>query len=248
MEACPTCERIIPDSAMVCEHCGVSAAPELEAPAAVAAAPLQSRGVGRRDVMMIAVAVIGSGVITLAALSARGSVIPPEVSAGEPAPAPVSSEPSVPDPAAPGAAGWIENRALWTGNERRSVAFERPARNETAVWMKKVRPTLVVRCLANRMDVFVFTDSAAAMETEDADHTVRLRFDDKAELTERWPDSVDHDALFAPDGAALAQQLMRAQTLRFGYTPHNAAPVVAEFDVRGLAGRIAPQAAHCGRK
>jgi hypothetical protein len=34
--------------------------------------------------------------------------------------------------------------------------------------------------------------------------------------------------------------------MRFGYTPHNAAPVSAQFDVAGLAERISPAAAQCG--
>ena len=33
------------------------------------------------------------------------------------------------------------------------------------------------------------------------------RFDDEAGAHERWPDSVEHDALFAPDGKAMAQRL-----------------------------------------
>ena len=254
MEVCPTCERIIPDSAMVCEHCGVSAArlfaelPSEAAPAPDDALPGEPGGLGRREVLMIAAAVIGSGALTLAMLSARGNVTATAAAPGDAVPAPVgaSSPAFPPDPAA--APGWIENRAQWTGGDRRSLAFELPSRNETPVWMRNVRPQLVVRCSAKRTDVFVFTDSAAAMEARDGDHTVRVAFDDEPERTERWPDSLTHDALFAPEGARFAQQLIRARTMRFGYTPHNAAPVVAQFDVRGLAERLAPAAALCGSR
>ena len=41
---------------------------------------------------------------------------------------------------------------------------------------------------------------------------------------------------------------MHAQTLRFGYTPHNAEPVEARFEVRGLAELIGPVAKDCGWK
>jgi hypothetical protein len=41
---------------------------------------------------------------------------------------------------------------------------------------------------------------------------------------------------------------MQAHTLRFGYTPHNAAPVEAVFQVEGLAELIAPVAKDCGWK
>ena len=64
--------------------------------------------------------------------------------------------------------------------------------------------------------------------------------------TERWPDSDDHDALFAPDGAAFADRLVHAQTLRFGYSPHNASDVVAQFHVSGFAALIEPVAKECG--
>ena len=52
--------------------------------------------------------------------------------------------------------------------------------------------------------------------------------------------------LFAPDGVAFAQRVMTAKSLRFGYTPHNAEPVEAQFQVDGLAELIAPAAKDCG--
>jgi len=262
VEVCPTCERIIPDSAMVCVHCGVSAArpfdelpTESQAMTDTAPVPVPAvtqpeaaaAGIGRRELMMIAVAVIGSGAITLALLTARGGVTATAAARGEAMPAPARLEAAAATAPA-GAPGWIENRAQWTAGDRKSLAFELRSRNETPVWMKNVRPLLIVRCLAKRTDVFVFTDSAAAMEKQDEDHTVRIAFDDEAERTERWPDSVAHDALFAPDGAAFARQLIGARTMRFGYTPHNAAPVVAHFDVQGLGQRLSPDAPPCGGK
>jgi hypothetical protein len=141
----------------------------------------------------------------------------------------------------------IENSAGWTGGLRKSVAFEVASRNETQVWMKTVRPLLIVRCVKGRTDVFVFTDSPAAMEAQDEDHTVRLSFDDGERQVQRWPDSTEHDALFAPDGAAFLAQLERAKTLRFGYTPHNASAVVANFDVSGLADKLRGAGAVCGQ-
>jgi hypothetical protein len=68
------------------------------------------------------------------------------------------------------------------------------------------------------------------------------------DVTERWADSDEHDALFAPDGAGFAQRLQRARTLRFGYTPHNALPVVVHFQVSGLSDLIGPVAKECGWK
>lgn len=140
------------------------------------------------------------------------------------------------------------NQGRWISNHPRSLAFELEAENRAPVWMKHVRPVLVVRCLAKTTDVFVFTESAAAIEPGDEDHSVRIALDGQADVVERWPDSVDHDALFAPDGAAFARRLASARTLRFGFTPHNAPFVTVEFDVRGFSDVIAPVAERCGRK
>lgn len=57
----------------------------------------------------------------------------------------------------------------------------------------------------------------------------------------------EHDALFAPDGQALAQRLLTARQLHFGFSPHNAAPVTATFEVDGLAKHLEPIAKRCGR-
>jgi hypothetical protein len=108
-----------------------------------------------------------------------------------------------------------------------------------------VRPLLVVRCLPRTTDVFVFTQSAALIEAQTEDHTVVFSFDDEPETRELWPDAAEHDALFAPDGAAFAKRLLTASTLRFGFTPHNAAPVTAHFQVGGLRNQVEPVSKTC---
>jgi antibiotic biosynthesis monooxygenase (ABM) superfamily enzyme len=105
-----------------------------------------------------------------------------------------------------------------------------------------------VRCQGGQVEPFVYTQSAARMEPQDGDHTVRVAFDDGPEVTERWPDSDEHDALFAKDSAAFAQQLATAQTLRFAFEPHNAPPASARFDVSGLSGLLSAAAKPCGWK
>jgi hypothetical protein len=155
--------------------------------------------------------------------------------------------PAVPHAAATQA--WSsERRAYWTGNQRHSAAFELPAENTVPIWMSQVRPLLIVRCLSKKTEVFVFTGSALMIEPDTDDHTVNFRFDDEQGTTVRWPDSAEHDALFAPDATEFAQRLMRARTLRFGYTPHNAATVEAHFEVSGLTGLLEPVAKECGWK
>jgi hypothetical protein len=200
----------------------------------------------RRELVTLAVGVVGSFLI-FGLLMARGAASP--VSNVKVAPASMASQPAPEIVAGPSASApsWIANPA-WVGRARQSVAFELAARNEVQVWMRKVRPVLIVRCTARSTEAFVFTDSAARMEPQDEDHTVRVQFDNEAVVTERWPDSQEHDALFARDGAAFAHRLMQARTLEFGFTPHNAEPVAAQFDVAGLAPLLTPAARQCGWK
>jgi hypothetical protein len=154
-------------------------------------------------------------------------------------PAPTGGQLAHATTAAGGAAA--VSRPKWTGSRQpqwardgsKTIAFELEAENDVAVWMKRVRPLLAVRCLSHNTEVFVLPHSAASIEPNDR-HTVRVSFDHGAEVQQQWFGSDDNQALFAPDGVALANQIANARTLRVGFTPYNAAPVVIEFDVRGF--------------
>ncbi len=194
----------------------------------------------------VTLAIVGAAALTFAVLTAGGS--PSTEAAAAPGRAAASAATPAPVVALleSGGPGWAPNAARWTGNARRSVAVEVPSVNKVSVWMRDVRPLLVVRCLQGHADAFVFTDSAAMIEAHTEDHTVRYAFDTEAESSELWPDSTEHDALFAPDGGAFARRLMAARTLRFGFTPHNAAPVTAHFRVSGLREQLGPATRDCG--
>jgi hypothetical protein len=128
------------------------------------------------------------------------------------------------------------------------VAYELPAEHKVQAWMTQVEPALVVRCMGRRTEAFVYTSTPAKIEAQDEDHTVGIAFDNEPQSAERWPDSAEHDALFAPDGEAFARRIMAAKTLRFGFTPHNAPPVTVHFAVNGLAELLEPAARQCGWK
>ena len=194
---------------------------------------------------MIGAAGVIGGALTVALLMARG----PSGAAVGVAVAPVYAASAKPARGStpPHIVGWTTgNKTLWTGRERHSTAFELAADNMVSIWMRTVRPTLVVRCMAGSLDAFVFTTSAAQIEPQTNDHTVRFSFDGGADVTERWPDSEDHDALFAPDGAAFTRRVAAARELRFGFKPHNAPAVTAHFTVAGLSQLIEPAARECG--
>lgn len=215
---------------------------------AVTASPA-APGVNRRELLMIGGVVVVAGGVMLALLMGRAGTQPAAAASLAGGNGAAASAPAAPKPAATAKGRWSSaNRAYWTGNQRKSAAFELPAEHKVGVWMRQVQPALIVRCMGNRPEVFVFTDSAAKIEAGTEDHTVRYALDEEAEATERWPDSAEHDALFAPDGDAFVRRLMGARSMRFGYTPHNATPVTIHFNVGGLAELIEPAAKECGWK
>lgn len=204
-----------------------------------AAAPARSGGLKPIHLVAIAAAIAGGALATLLAMGARPSADAPrrelKTAGGSLAAGP--SAPAI-DLAAP--VKWTSTgQARWVNPSRIAAAFEVAAERPVAIWNGTVTPTLVVRCNKGRVDAFVFTSSAARIEAEDENHTVKLEFDARPAAHERWPDSVEHDALFAPDGRAFVEQLASAQALRFTFAPHNAGPAAAVFDVRGLKERMA---------
>jgi Type VI secretion system VasI, EvfG, VC_A0118 len=246
---CASCGRDIPESATVCEPCQKWAAEHVAAPSAPASSPALAKRVSRRDLLIILVALGVGGVLMFGLLSSRGgSATGVAAAPGDLLKSPRPVVPAVKARPVATQAWSSQRRAYWTGSQRNSAAFELAAENSVSIWLNQVRPLLIVRCLSKRTEAFVFTGSALTIEPQTEDHTVSFRFDDEQATTVRWPDSAEHDALFAPDAVEFAQRVMHAQTLRFGYTPHNAAPVEAHFEVSGLTGLIEPVAKECGWK
>ena len=141
---------------------------------------------------------------------------------------------------------WVgARRATWARDGSRTISFELQAGDDVPVWMTRLRPVLVVRCLSRQTEVFVVTGSTS-IERKGDSHTVRIQFDDGAEMVQEWSGSVSSQELFAPDGVALARRLARARTMRFGFTPYNASPVVARFHVGGFDQLVGLVATTCG--
>jgi hypothetical protein len=253
-------------------------APAADQPHPAATPAAAAGPVRKPQMRALAMGAAAAGILILGILSMRGAASPGAAAAVPSAPpkpkaapaaksaaAPANAQAAATRPAvtqsvktqsAPGAQSALASAPSWSrvtdgrwvGRDRRAIALELEAIGKVPVWMRQVRPVLVLRCTSGAAEVFVYTQTAAKMEPQDENHTVRVRVDDGQEVTQRWADSLEHDALFAPDGTALAQQLMRARMLRFGFTPHNAAPVVAEFEVTGLADLLAPSSRQCGWK
>jgi hypothetical protein len=223
------------------------------APAAVAIA---ANPAGRRwSYWALACAGVLVGLATMLAIGRKGIDPPaqasPSVAASNNVPVPADPKPMLAEPEktieSEPAPTWMGARRANVGRDgSKTIAFELTARNDVGVWMKRVQPLLVVRCLARETEVFVAIGSAASIEQQADSHTVHLQFDDAEPVAEPWSDSVSSQELYAPDGVTFARRLARAGTLRFGFTPYNSRPVVAEFDVRGFDQLVGLVAGTCG--
>jgi Type VI secretion system VasI, EvfG, VC_A0118 len=155
----------------------------------------------------------------------------------------VDEQPIIDADAAP---TWVGRRkAVWARDGSKMIAFEVSALNDVAAWAARARPSLVVRCLGGRTEVFVALGTAASIESHSDSHTVRLQIDGGAPSEQHWTDSESTQELFAPNGVALAKHLARARTLRFGFTPYNSKPVVADFNVSGFDELVGLVASTC---
>ena len=278
MKRCSQCNREIADSATTCGQCDSLGALELPAetmshdvpaaPSVHAAAPppappattAKAGGAGNRKMLLAGLLVIAGGTLTFAMFRSSAAPATP-VSSSTTAPKPAASKASPPKSAAthpPSASTstaavatvskWSAANRDWVLNAKKGAAFEVRSDNKVAIWQAIAQPVLVVRCEAGKMQTFVYTASAIQMEAQDENHSVGVSFDGEPEVSERWADSDDHDALFAPDGVAFAHRLSTSQTLRVSYRPHNAPRAVATFQVAGLAETLQPAAKQCGWK
>lgn len=145
------------------------------------------------------------------------------------------------------APAWTGKRtASWAHDGSKTIAFELAATRELPVWMSRVRPTLVIRCLSRATQAFVVIGTSVSFEDDNYRRTIQLQWDDGAETAQQWETSESGQELFAPDGVAFVRQLIHGHRLRFGFTPFNAQPVTAEFVVQGFGPYARLVAGTCG--
>src|SRR4051812_41034931 len=189
-------------------------------PAAVAASGTRERAAGKlspRHMAMAGAGVVAAGVLVVITMGVRGSAAPSAPVAPAARPRAGTATPANAKAATPPSRHLVQpphwsrvNDGRWVGTSRHSAAFEVSAAGRIHVWTRDVTPVLVVRCDAGRTEAFVYTQSAARMEPQDGDHTVSVAFDEGSATSARWPDSAEHDALFARDGADFVRQLAAA--------------------------------------
>ena len=122
--------------------------------AAVASAPERPVRSNRREIVFVTLAAAIGGVVTLGWLLARTAPRPEVTVAASTAGAPSTATRT----AAPGSTVSVHrnnqwtaaNSAVWAGDARNAIALELEAENSVGVWLRTVRPTLIVRCSCRR--------------------------------------------------------------------------------------------------
>jgi hypothetical protein len=271
MKNCPKCGRPVEDGP-VCQSCGYAlpAVANLESdssavrinsptidkspkpPKSVAAGAARPRR-SRFSPMAIGITAAGIAALTLLASAMRSPATPPPVQTAlasnhVPAAAPTAAPAiiSVP-PASISVSRWSATELTRRGHGTYGIMFELAADETIAVWRKRVRPVLTIQCAANTAEIFVMTDSAASFENTGR-HTVLVGFDDGDAIEQIWDHSLNHDALFAPAGNVLLNQIASARRMSFTFTPFNASPAIVNFSVAGFDAQLARAAKRCGLK
>jgi hypothetical protein len=75
---------------------------------------------------------------------------------------------------------------------------------------------------------------------------VRIRIDDQPPIQQRWTESTDQEALFAPSPKEFARLVANADSLMFEFTPFQSSPATAHFNVSGLNNLLDNVATPCG--
>jgi len=144
--------------------------------------------------------------------------------------------------------GWRVTEEPSQMDGSKTVLLALDADNEIEGWLKKSRPTLIVRCHEGKTDVYATLGVSANPERgRYNEYTVRIRLDDQPATKQTWGSSTDNEALFARNGAALADQISGAKRMLLEFTPFNASPATVEFNVAGLEKDLPKVKAACSR-
>ncbi len=266
---CSSCNRQLPRSpATVQPPPSVQASPT-KPPVAENRAQTAPPGVGKKvdpsgrnmTTILVAAGLVLGGVVVVGLLTRgpapevnpRARVATADASSSATTPPAAATVPTGSTPAtlpAVAARGWQRDEESASETDRaRAVVFHLDADNEVTGWRASGRPTLVARCQARQMAVYMVTGMPANPESGNYyQHTVVTSFDEAKPVSQRWTQSEDSEALFAPNPAAFARQLARSKTLTVQFTPYNSSPATARFDVSGFDKHLPALARACGWK
>lgn len=120
------------------------------------------------------------------------------------------------------------------------------AEDSISAWLRDPTPSLIIRCEASRYDVYIFADTQLDSTLDDQVFT-RVRYGNDPPVSVTMSESTTGEAMFFPNGDATVRNLLAVDRLVVGFTPFNANPVEAVFDLTGIETAIQPLFDECGQ-
>lgn len=120
------------------------------------------------------------------------------------------------------------------------------AEDSIRAWLRDPTPSLIIRCEASRYDVYIFADTQLDSTLDDEVFT-RVRYGNDPPVSVTMSESTTGEAMFFPNGRATVRNLLAVDRLVVGFTPFNANPVEAVFDLTGIETAIRPLFDECGQ-
>ena len=251
MRICPSCARERDERDILCVHCGhVETRAGVTPAAPVVSPPAAQRAVHTtRNVVLGLVAIGVAASVALPMLRSTRREARQQSAAATSITVPVARVPApIAESELTAPPKWKRTRqSRWATDGSQTMGFELQAERDVAVYMDRVRPVLAVRCISKSTEVFIVLQSSASVENAGDTHTVKISLDGEPDVEEHWIDSTDKQALFAPNGEALAARMAASRRLRFSFKPFNAAPAAVDFDVHGLDQPLAAMSKTCRR-
>jgi hypothetical protein len=248
---CPFCAEDIQSAAVVCKHCGrdlVGGASQVQLVQPKKKTSLAAWGCLTLILLFVVFAIIGQcsrpSTPSRSATSSPATSSSPQAqpAANQPAPAGRTS----PAPPPPVTDKWVRAETTSQMDDSKGVVFQLEGESEIEGWLHRQRPSLVLRCHEGKAEAYMVTGMPASVESgEFHRHTVSVRFDENRTQSQMWGQSTDDKALFAPQPVSFIKGVAGAKRLRLQFTPFNASPVIAEFDVTGFGKYIGDIAKAC---
>lgn len=129
-------------------------------------------------------------------------------------------------------AGWTVSVDKNPMDDSTTAVARLEATDNVSVWTGSVRPVLLVRCKSHKTEVYMDADTNFDVEygNSGSSHLV-IRFDSQKAYKVNATQSTDGKAVFIPKPVGFAKKLLTSKQVLIGFTPFNAPPVIAQFDL-----------------
>ena len=130
---------------------------------------------------------------------------------------------------------WVINRASSAMDDSPTIKIQIDAVAPVNAWPRPTTPSLRIQCVENKTNVLFIIDSAfTPILGEYGKAGIRVRIDAENAYSQLWSKSTDGEAAFAPNAIGFLKKLRNAKKLLIEFTPLNAGPATAEFDLTGI--------------